>query len=109
MPTSLTVDTARRHDGNVVLVAAGEVDLSNIDVFKQALAQATAEAAGSGAGLTVDLGAVEYMDSAAINALFARAESIGRIIAHPLVMSVFSISGLAELVPVEPAPLSAEP
>ena len=33
MPTSLTLDTARRDDGKLVLIAAGEIDLSNIDAF----------------------------------------------------------------------------
>ena len=45
MPTSLTLDTARNDDGKLVLIAAGEIDLSNIDAFDQALATATTEAA----------------------------------------------------------------
>ena len=48
MPTSLTLDTARCNDGKLVLIAAGEIDLSNIDAFNQALTTAVAEAAGSG-------------------------------------------------------------
>ena len=31
MPTSLTLDTARSDDGMLMLIAAGEIDLSNID------------------------------------------------------------------------------
>ena len=31
MSTLLTLDTARRSDGKLVLIAAGEIDLSNID------------------------------------------------------------------------------
>ena len=64
MSTSLTLDTARRDDGTLVLIAAGEIDLSNIDAFNQALTTASTEAAGSGGTLTVDLSAVEYLDSA---------------------------------------------
>ena len=99
MPTSLTLDTARCNGGNLVLIAAGEIDLSNIDAFNQALTTATTEAASSGGTLTVDLSAVEYLDSAAINALFARADHI-HLIAHPLLMSILTISGLTELVTI---------
>ena len=51
MTTSLTLDTARRNDGKLVLIAAGEIDLSNIDAFNQALTSATAEAAGAAESL----------------------------------------------------------
>lgn len=115
MPTSLTLDTAHSNQGKLVLVAVGEIDLSNIDAFNEALATATVEAAeaasgGSGGGrgkgdgkFTVDLSAVEYLDSAAINALFARADHID-VIAQPLLMSALTMSGLAELVTIDIAP-----
>ena len=107
MTTALTLDTARCNDGKVVLIAAGEIDISNIDAFNQALTTATTEAASSGGALTVDLSAVEYLDSAAINALFTCADDI-HLIAHPLLMPILTISGLTELVTVEPAPPTAE-
>lgn len=106
MTTPLHLETARRDDGNLVLTAAGEIDLSNIDAFNQALTTATSEAGGGGETLTVDLSAVEYLDSAAINALFARADDI-RLVAHPLLIPILNVSGLTELVKTEPAP-SAE-
>ncbi len=102
MRTLLTLDTARRDDGKSVLIAAGEIDLSNIDTFTQALTTAIAATAGSGAKLTVDLGAVEYLDSAAINALFTHVEDI-QLIVRPLMMRIFEITGLTELTAVEPA------
>ncbi|HEX3286088.1 MAG TPA: STAS domain-containing protein [Mycobacterium sp.] len=107
MSTSLTLDTARCNEGKLVLTAAGEIDMSNIDAFNDALAAAATEAAGSGERLTVDLSALEYLDSAAVNALCARAEHI-HVVAHPLLMSIFTISGLTELATVEPAPPPAE-
>jgi anti-anti-sigma factor len=107
MSTLLTLDTARRSDGKLVLIAAGEIDLSNIAAFDQALSTATTEAVGSGVTLTVDLSAVEYLDSAAINALFPHAEHI-HVIAHPLLIRVFAISGLTELTTIEPAAPTAE-
>jgi anti-anti-sigma factor len=103
MPTSLALNAARRDDGKPVLIAAGEIDLSNIDAFTRALTNAISEVGGNGETLTVDLSAVEYLDSAAINALFARADGI-RLIAHPLLMPILSISGLTELVDVKAAP-----
>jgi anti-anti-sigma factor len=92
----------RGDDGKVVLIAAGEIDLSNIDAFSQALDAAIAEA-GSGGTLTVDLRAVEYLDSAAINVLFPHADQI-HLIVHPLLTRVFTISGLDELTTIESAP-----
>ena len=107
MSTTLALDTARCNDGKLVLTATGEVDLSNIDAFNGALAAATKEAAGNGETLTVDLSGLEYLDSAAVNALCARAEHI-HVIAHPLLMSILAISGLTELTTVEPARPIAE-
>ena len=98
MPTSLTLDSVRGDDGNLVLIAAGEIDLSNVDTFDQALTDATS----GGARVTVDLSAVEYLDSAAINALFARADHID-LVAHPLLIPILTMSGLNELVGIEPA------
>lgn len=103
MPTLLTLDTVRSDDGKLVLVAAGEIDLSNVDTFSEALTAAIAENAGNDGTLTVDLSAVEYLDSAAVNALFPHAEDI-HLIAHPLLVRVFDISGLTELTTVESAP-----
>jgi anti-anti-sigma factor len=107
MPTSLTLDTARSGDGRLMLIAAGEIDLSNIDAFDRALTSATADAVASGGTLTVDLSAVEYLDSAAINALFGRADHI-QLIASPLLMSILTISGLSELVTIDAAPPTAK-
>lgn len=99
MTTPLTLETDRRDDGTVVLTARGEIDLSNIDTFTEALSTVSS----GGAVVTVDLGAVQYLDSGAINALFTYAERI-RLIVNPLLMRVLKISGLTELTTVEPAP-----
>ncbi len=107
MSATLTLDTARSNDGKPVLVVVGEIDLSNIDTFAQGLTAAVTDTVSSGETLTVDLSAVEYLDSAAINVLFPHAEHI-RIIAHPLLIRVFAICGLAELVTIEPAPPKAK-
>jgi anti-anti-sigma factor len=102
MPASLTLDTARGDDGTLVFTAAGEIDLSNIDTFSQALTTAIKEAA-SEARITVDLSAVDYLDSAAINALYKLADRI-QLIANPILMRSLTISGLAELVSIDLPP-----
>lgn len=107
MSALLTLDTVHRDDGRLVLIAAGEIDLSNIDTFTQALDSAIAQSAGGAGKLTVDLGTVKYLDSAAINVLFTHAEQI-QLIVHPFLIRVFTISGLTELTIVEPAPPKAE-
>jgi anti-anti-sigma factor len=102
MPTSLTLDAARSDDGVLVLTATGEIDLSNVDTFHDALTTAVSETAADDGTLTVDLSAVEYLDSAAVNVLFPHADRI-RLIAHPFLIRVFAVSGLTELTDVEPA------
>ncbi|WNG85738.1 STAS domain-containing protein [Mycobacterium sp. ITM-2016-00317] len=107
MPTELNLDITRRPDGARTVVAAGEIDLSNVDALKQALATATEESAGGDGGIVVDLAAVEYVDSAVISALSACAERIHTVIVNPLLNTVFTISGLSELVSVETASADA--
>jgi anti-anti-sigma factor len=102
MPTLLTLDAARSSDGVLVLKATGEIDLSNVDAFDGALTTAVTETAAAGGTLTVDLSGVQYLDSAAVNVLFPHADHI-RLIAHPFLIRVFTVSGLAELTDVEPA------
>jgi anti-anti-sigma factor len=107
MSALLTLDTARSDDGKLVLIAAGEIDLSNVDTFTQALTTAIAEADGSSGKLTVDLSTVKYLDSAAVNVLFNFAEQI-QLIVHPFLIRIFTITGLTELTTVESAPAGTE-
>ncbi len=102
MATPLNLNTDRDADGTPRITAAGEIDLSNIDVFTEALATASA---GTRGPITVDLGAVKYVDSAGINALFDHADQVDRlhVIVHPLLVRVLTISGLSEIATVEPA------
>jgi anti-anti-sigma factor len=103
MTTPLSLGTTRGDDGRIVLAATGEIDQSNIDLFNQALTTATAEAAGSGEMLTVDLSSVEYLDSAAINALYASSDRI-KLIANPLLTRVLTVSGISELTTIDLPP-----
>lgn len=100
MATPLSISTVRREGGSLVLTATGEIDLSNVDTFAGALADASSER--DEASVTVDLSAVEYLDSGGINVLFAHANRI-RVIANPILMPVLKICGLADVAPVESA------
>jgi anti-anti-sigma factor len=102
MATPLTLSTERNPDGTPRVVATGEIDLSNIDRFTQALAAASD---GTRGPITIDLGAVKYIDSAGINALFDHAVAVDglHVIAHPFLIRVLSISGLDKLATVEAA------
>jgi anti-anti-sigma factor len=100
MVALLSLEIGHR-DGTVVLIARGEIDLSNIVAFADALRDASS-APGDGAAFTVDLSGVEYLDSGAINALFGHADRI-RLIANPILMPVLTICGLTDVATVEPA------
>lgn len=102
MPTQLNLRITRRGD-RTELVAVGEIDLSNINEFTSALDAATAEKSSISSQLIVDLAAVEYVDSAAINVLSAGADHIDKLIVHPLLMTTFAVSGLTELISIEAA------
>ena len=99
MSTQLRVDTDRRGDGRVVLHAVGEIDASNVTAFAEALATAATQSPDA---LTVDLSAVRYLDSAAINVLVSHGGPL-HIVANPLLIPVLRISGVAELATVHAA------
>lgn len=87
----LELSVRHRPDGSAVLVAAGEIDMTNAELFRQALATTTAH----GGTLTVDLSAVDYLDSAGLAALFARAvQTPTELIVNDLLRPVLEISGL---------------
>src|ERR1700735_4895062 len=106
MATPLTLNTDRGVDGTPRVTAAGEIDISNIHVFTEAL---TTASEGSRRPITVDMSAVKYLDSAGINVLFKHADEIDRLhlIVHPFLMRVLTISGLSEIANVQPAPAPA--
>ena len=76
MATPLSFTHRRRDDGASVLTATGEIDMSNVDAFADGR-RGRRDAASRRRRLTVDLSGVEYLDSAAINALFAHADAFG--------------------------------
>ncbi|MET9498331.1 STAS domain-containing protein [Streptomyces sp. NPDC006552] len=89
MTTPLTLTHSRRSDGAVVLTAVGEIDMSNTADLAAALERIPGR-------LVLDLGAVEYLDSAGLSVLFPHAERL-ELISNPLLDPVLDISGLTEL------------
>jgi anti-sigma B factor antagonist len=105
MMTPLTLNTDRGVDGTPRVIAAGEIDSSNIHVFTEALATASD---GNSKPITVDMSAVKYLDSAGVNVLFKHADEIDRLhlIVHPLLVRVLSITGLSDIATIESAPVN---
>lgn len=100
MATPLTLSTDSRDDGSLVLRAVGELDLSNINSFTEALNSAVKSVRDH--DLSVDLSGIEYLDSGAISALFDHADGI-RIVVNPILIPVLKISGLTAVAQIEPA------
>ncbi|MFI5507736.1 STAS domain-containing protein [Mycobacterium sp. NPDC051804] len=100
MATPVSVRTGARDDGTAVLSVTGELDVSNIDVFSTAIADAMTPASQDGGVLTIDLTGVEYLDSAAIDVLFGHADRV-RLIVNPILLPVLKISGLTNVMSVE--------
>jgi anti-anti-sigma factor len=98
MGTPVTVSTGRGAVGQLVVSATGELDMSNIDAFSRALADALTQADGS--PVQVDLRGVEYLDSCAINALFPYADRV-HVLANPILMPVLTVSGLTDVTRVD--------
>ena len=98
MSTALTFSTGRGPDDTAVLAAAGEIDMSNAATFAAALDQA--RQTNPGTPLTVDLTAVEYIDSAGLAAIFAHVEHV-RLLATPLLAPLLTVAGLDDLTTIQ--------
>jgi anti-sigma B factor antagonist len=86
---ALELSIRSAESGLVVLAVVGEIDMSNADRFRAALSEAGSE----GAGFTVDLTKVAYLDSAGITALLPYASRLS-ILATALLVPVLRLSGL---------------
>ncbi|SHM24053.1 STAS domain-containing protein [Cryptosporangium aurantiacum] len=99
MSTPLHIATGQSADGRWQLTATGEIDLSNAAMFRDQLAAAV----HPGPRLIVDLTGVEYLDSAALAALFTHADRIEVLIA-PLNEYLLTVCGLTQLTEVRVIP-----
>jgi anti-anti-sigma factor len=94
-------------DGNVRIAVSGEVDLANAAAVED---QIVAAITNQVATVSVDLGAVDYMDSAGMRILFSLASrlaglQIGLEIVAPVgspARRLVEVSGLAPLVALRP-------
>lgn len=102
MSAALNVTTRAVGDGRMQVTVAGELDLSTVGRFEDAINEAVGQAA-PGRNTVLDLAGVEYLDSAAINVLFAHAAGISSVRVHPLLVRGLTISGLDQIVDVEAA------
>lgn len=96
MTAPLDLTTGHTPDGAPKLTAAGEIDLTNVTEFARALAGALEP----DRRLLVDLTRVDYLDSAALAALFTHAARLD-ILISPLNQTLLTLSGLTELTHVE--------
>lgn len=104
MATPLELRTDRRDDGTTVVIAAGELDLSNVAEFSEALGSAVARPASADVTpVRVDLTRIEYLDSGAISVLFEHADAID-VLVNPILMSVLTVSGLDKVTRVTAPP-----
>jgi anti-sigma B factor antagonist len=95
--TALTLVSGRGDDGDRVLSATGEIDMSNVAEFGAALDGELA----AGATLTVDLTGVTYLDSAGVAVLFDRVGGHDlRLVAPRLLDRVLRVSGLTQVAKV---------
>ena len=94
---SAELQVIAQHDGNRAVVRfIGEVDMTNADRFRAALA----DAGGVAPTVVADLDGITYLDSAGVEALFvtARASRL-EVVAGPtcVVRRVLDVVGLAEV------------
>lgn len=97
MATPLTTSLSEAPEGRRVLTLTGEIDMSNIEIFRSAL-----EAVLRGTTtVTIDLTRVEYLDSAGLTSLFNFTDDNDlHIVASPLLARVLRVSGLTEVATV---------
>jgi anti-anti-sigma factor len=99
MTAALEITTGPATDGTPTMAVVGEIDLSNVAEFDAHLAAAV----GPDNRLVVDLTRVDYLDSAALAALFSHAAHID-IHISPLNERLFSVYGLDQVTTVRVVP-----
>jgi anti-sigma B factor antagonist len=98
--------SSRHEDGALVVACEGELDIATVDRVRAELVER-----GEGEALVIDLSALTFLDTSAIQLLVeamraARDEGFAlRIVrAHPRVQRVFGIAGLETVLPFEDGP-----
>src|SRR5262245_20240772 len=103
--TDLATVALSAFDGTVVVQISGEIDLSNVDDVRNALAAALPDLPV----VVVDLSGTEYLDSAGITMLFRLANRLGynrqelQLVVPPdaPIRAVIRLTGLDKVIPVK--------
>jgi anti-sigma B factor antagonist len=93
--------TPSSDDGVPVLSVSGELDMSNVEHMRAAVASSGAARTGR---LVFELSGLRFIDSAGIAVLLEASESIGSVSVRsptPPVRRVIEITGLTEILPIE--------
>src|SRR5690606_21928454 len=103
MPISVT--TSEAGEVNIVHVS-GEIDVASAAVLRDALEALIADGRRR---LTLDLGAVTFMDSTGLGIVVGRLKKLTRhggtltvVVSHERVLRVFTITGLDRLIDIHP-------
>jgi anti-anti-sigma factor len=100
-PPELTV-TPSSEEGVPVLTVVGELDMSNAATLKAAVASSGGARQGR---LVFDLSGLRFIDSAGIAVLLEAVERVGSVSVRapaPPVRRVIEVTGLTEVLPIEP-------
>jgi anti-anti-sigma factor len=98
----VVIDTRVDESGSTVVSLSGELDSSNADALVAALEPITAT---STARLVFDLSALRFMDSAGIAVLLGAAAKVGSVGVRnpsPAVRRVVELTGLTDVLSIEP-------
>jgi anti-anti-sigma factor len=103
----LTADVTFEDGGTAVVRVVGEIDISTVDAVNTALLAAVENHPDR---VVFDLSGVEFMDSSGIAALLRARKAVSSIeIRNPstVVRRLIDMTGLTEVLPIEPSPTVA--
>jgi anti-anti-sigma factor len=98
----VSVETTGAATGTAVVAVSGELDISNVQSVRDAVSSAFGEGATR---IVFDLGGLRFMDSAGIAMVVAATEKADAVTLRdpsPIVRRVIELTGLTELLPIEP-------
>lgn len=100
-PADVAIATTAETDGAPVVRLSGEIDSSNVDALREAIAPITAAKPDR---LVFDLSGLRFMDSAGIAVLVGAAAEVGNVRIRdpsPIVRRLIEVTGLTSVLPFE--------
>jgi anti-anti-sigma factor len=101
-PADVAIETTVDANGASIISVSGELDISNVDSLGETIEAVIAERPEQ---LVFDLGGLQFVDSAGIAVLVGAAAKVGVVRLRnptPVVRRVVEITGLTEVLPIEP-------